>query len=116
MLSDDDCKLCDDVTSLAELTEAVNSLSLGKSPSLDGFTVEFYRKFWHLLGPLLLRVALESFTDGTLPDSMKGNATRLIFKKRGDLREILRIGAPSVCSTWIIRLFLKYSLLACPAF
>ena len=38
---------------LSELTSSVNSLSLNRSPGLDGLTVEFYRHFWDLLGPLL---------------------------------------------------------------
>ena len=36
------------------------------------------------MAPLLLRVANECFLRGSLPDSMKGSVTRLIFKKRGD--------------------------------
>ena len=87
-LSDDDCEFCEGIFSLAELTTSVNSLNLGKSPGPDGFTVEFYREFWHLLGPLLLRVALESFADGMLPESMKGSATRLLFKQRGDVKDL----------------------------
>ena len=49
---------------LSELTSSVNSLSLNRSPGLDGLTVEFYCHFWHLLGPLLLRVACKCFRQG----------------------------------------------------
>lgn len=83
-LSDDDRNFCDKPISLAELTAALNSLSLRKSPGPDGFSVEFDLKFWDLLGPLLFKLTLECFDDGTLPESMLGSATRLIFKKLGD--------------------------------
>lgn len=43
-LSDDDRNFWDKPISLAELTTALNSLSLGKSAGPDGFSVEFYFK------------------------------------------------------------------------
>lgn len=41
-LSLGDCELCKENISLAELADAVNSLSLNKSPGADGLSVEFY--------------------------------------------------------------------------
>ena len=79
---------CKGFLSLQELTEAVKTLDLGKSPSSDGFSVEFYLHFWEILGPLLLRVANHCFRDGNLCDSMKGSVTRLIYKKRGDIKSL----------------------------
>ena len=70
--------------SLIELSTPLKSLNLNRSPGLDGLTVEFYLHFWDVLAPLLLRVASECFLRGSLPNSMKGSVTRLIFKKRGD--------------------------------
>ena len=79
---------CEGELPLSELTSSVNSLSLNRSPGLDGLTVEFYRHSWHLLGPLLLRVACECFRQGFLTNSMKGSITCLIFKKRGDRKDL----------------------------
>ena len=59
-LSPDQRDSCEGELTLSELTSSVNSLSLNRSPGLDGLTVEFYRHFWHLLGPLLLQVACEN--------------------------------------------------------
>ena len=87
-LTESDRDFCDEALSLSELAESLSSLNLGRSPGPDGFTVEFYRAFWHLLGPFFLRVARECFSDGALSDSMKGSATRLIFKKRGDRKSL----------------------------
>ena len=75
---------CDGPFSLTELSNALKSLNLNRSPGLDGLTVEFYLHFWDVLAPLLLHVANDCFLCGYLPDSMTGSVTRLIFKKRGD--------------------------------
>ena len=82
------CNSCEGLLTLDELSAAVRSLSVGKSPGSDGLTVEFYLAFWDILGPLLLRVANECFRDGELAASMKNSVTRLIFKKRGDRKDL----------------------------
>ena len=87
-LPDHEKNFCDEPISLVELTNSVKTLNLGKSPGPDGFTVEFFRHFWDLLGPLLLRVSEFCFVDGHLCDSMKGTVTRLIYKKRGDIKNL----------------------------
>lgn len=79
---------CEGFLTLQELTESVKSLNLGKSPGSDGLSAEPYLHFWETLGPLLLRVANQCFSDGDLCDSMKGSVTRLIFKKRGDIKDL----------------------------
>ena len=79
---------CEGFLSLQELSDAVKTLNLGKSNGPDGFLVEFYLHFWEILGPLLLGVANQCFRDGNLCDSMKGSVTRLIYKKRGDIKNL----------------------------
>ena len=79
---------CEGSLSLDELTNSVKSLNTGKSPGSDGLSVEFYLRFWETLGPLLLRVSNQCFSDGELCGSMKGSVTRLIFKKRGDIKHL----------------------------
>ena len=87
-LSVEECDLCEGFISLSELSSSVKSLNSGKAPGPDGFTVEFYIKFWNLLGPLLLEVINTCFTDGELCESMKSSVTRLIYKKRGDIKHL----------------------------
>ena len=84
---------CDGPISLEELAKSVKSLSLKKSPGPDGFTLEFYLKFWHLLAPLLCRLYNFCFTDQSLPTSLQTSVTRFIFKKRGDVKD-LKNGRP----------------------
>ena len=77
---------CEGPLSLTELSNALKSLNLNRPPGLDGLAVEFYLHFWDVLAPLLLRVANECFLRDSLPDLMKGSVTRLIFKKRVDMK------------------------------
>ena len=79
---------CEGLLSLPELTDSLRSLNLGRSPGSDGLTTELYLHFWSSLGPLLLRVAEQCFLDGELAESRKESITRLIFKKRGDVKHL----------------------------
>ena len=79
---------CEGFLSSEELLNSVRSLNTGKSPGSDGLSVEFCLHFWESLGPLLLCVANRCFADGELCPSMKGSVTRLIFKKRGDVKHL----------------------------
>ena len=72
----------------AELTSSLKTPNAHKAPGPDGFIVEFYVKFWKLLGPLLSEVITKCFEEGNLCESMKSSATRLIFKKRGDIKDL----------------------------
>ena len=87
-LSEPDRALCEGEISLVELSASLRTLSTAKAPGSDGFTVEFFSKFWNLLGPLLLEVINVCFADGELTDSMKSSITRLIFKKRGNIKDL----------------------------
>ena len=39
----------DDLIDLNELEYSMQQLLLGKTPGLDGFSVEFYRTFWPII-------------------------------------------------------------------
>ena len=87
-LSDPDRALCEGFVTLAELTASLKTMNTHKAPGSDGFSVEFYTKFWDQLGPLLLMVINKCFADGELTESMKVSITRLIYKKRGDIKNL----------------------------
>ena len=106
---------CEEPLSLTELSNALKSRNLNRSPGLDGLTVEFYLQFWDVLVPLLLRVANECFLRGSLPDSMKGSVTRLIFKKRGDMK-CLRNWRPISLLNVDYKIFLKLLPPVCQRF
>ncbi len=55
-LTDDQRQWLDADIQLDEISEAVNKLSNGRSPGIDGFTYEFYKQFWTLLKEDILDV------------------------------------------------------------
>ena len=56
-----------------------------KSPGLDSITTEFYKKkFWLILGNLLIQVFNESHEFKTLSESQRKAVISLIFKKDDD--------------------------------
>ena len=60
-----------------------------RKSNLFGWTLfEFYLKFWHLLNKHLLEVFNESLQCGSMPDSLTEIIIRLIFKKKGDVRNL----------------------------
>ena len=87
-LTSDESASCEGPVSLPEILDSIKSLSLNKSPGPDGFTLEFYLHFLHLLAPLLCRLYNHCFSDEKLPASLRTSVTRLIFKKRGDIKDL----------------------------
>ena len=69
-LSEDDCEHCEGLPSLSEISAALNGMCTNKSPGPDGLSVEFFIKFWCLLGPYLCQVIRCCFLDGTLCTSV----------------------------------------------
>ena len=70
--------------SVEELTLAISQMPAHKSPGLDGFPVEWYKQFQHLLGPLLLKTYNEALKEGRLPPSMREALIVLLLKPRKD--------------------------------
>lgn len=86
-LSEPDRDVCEGILSTAKLTVSLKTQNTDKAPGPDGFTAEFYAKFWNLLGPLVTEVINKCFEDGQLCETMKPSMTRLIYKKRGDIKD-----------------------------
>ena len=87
-LTSDESASCEGPVSLQEILDSIKSLSLNKSPGPDGFTLQFYLHFLHSLAPLLCRLYNHCFSDEKFPVSLRTSVTRLIFKKRGDIKDL----------------------------
>lgn len=68
--------------SVEEARKAVWSSPRRKSPGPDGLPVEFYVKFWFLLGAIFTRMINEVFSGSTIPDDFKESKIVLIPKSR----------------------------------
>uniref|UniRef100_W5LVP3 Reverse transcriptase domain-containing protein n=1 Tax=Lepisosteus oculatus TaxID=7918 RepID=W5LVP3_LEPOC len=67
--------------SLKELGDALLSMKLGKVPGRDGLPTEFYRRFWDVVGALLMQVTEEVFHGKIMSDSMREGILTLLEKK-----------------------------------
>jgi exonuclease III len=76
-----DSELCEGDLTIEECSKALSSMASAKSPGVDGFPAEFYRRFWKQLGPDLVDVYNFSHRQGRLPKSHRCGAITLLYKK-----------------------------------
>ena len=81
VLSEDMKEKCEGLFTREECFNAINNMKRNKSPGLDGLSIEFYAKFWPLIGDLMVDVYNESFERGVLPESQR-SAVFLFCLKR----------------------------------
>ena len=105
-LTSENQEKCEGALALSKCSEALSQMQTNKSPGVDGFPVEFYRRFWSSLGQDLVEVPNYSYEHGQLSDSQKQGIIRLLYKKDDPL--LLKTGARSLCSTRIIKFAPKY--------
>ena len=67
---------------LEELDVAVSSLANGKSPGPDGITVEFYKKFWHLIRDRYLTY-INASKEAGFHGYRNTSSTTIIYKNKG---------------------------------
>ena len=75
--------LCEGHLSVAECLTALQGMARRKAPGLDGLPMEFYVKFWSILGSDLVNVLNSCFDSGCLSLSQRRGVISLSFK-RGD--------------------------------
>lgn len=74
-----------------EILNAIMAMQNRKTPGMDGYPVEFYKKFKAQLAPLLLAVFTESLERGSLPTTFSQASISLLLKKDKD---------PTHCSSY----------------
>lgn len=84
LLSEEESSELDRPLTFGEITQAVQELSSGKSPGLDGLTADFFKSFWNLLGQDMYDVFLECIKRGSLPLSCR-RAILTLIPKKGDI-------------------------------
>lgn len=77
----DQAASCEGPLSVAECLVAIKGMARGKTPGSDGFPVEFYLKFWEVLGEDLVEVFNYCFDRGFLTKSHRRGVISLSFKK-----------------------------------
>ena len=72
---------CEGLLSVEECFTALQGMARRKAPGSDGLPMEFYLKFWSLLGSDLVRVLNSCFSAGRLSRSQRRGVISLSFKK-----------------------------------
>ena len=75
---------CEGMLTLDECLAALKTFNKNKSPGTDGFTAEFYLRFWDGLGRVMVDSFNYAFTTGNLSISQRQGIIRLIPKKDKD--------------------------------
>ena len=73
--------LCGGPLSLSECHSSLLGMALRKAPGCDGLPVEFYLKFWDVLGPDLVEVLNFCYLSGSLSRTQRRGLIALSFKK-----------------------------------
>ena len=81
VLSFDDSEACEGLLSQGECFAALQGMARGKAPGCDGHPMEFYLKFWDVLGNDLVLVFNSAFQFGSLSRSQHRGIITLAFKK-----------------------------------
>jgi len=76
--SDNRFRICDGKLTVDECYKSPQLLKSNKSPENDGFIVEFYRAFWHVLGSLMVDSLNCSYDYGELSNPQKEAIITLI--------------------------------------
>ena len=80
-LSQDQADLCEGYLGVEECREALMGMARNKAPGSDGLPMEFYVKFWDVLGSDLVTVLNSCFDAGLLSSSQRRGVISLSFKK-----------------------------------
>ena len=82
-----EAEACEGLLSVEECSAALKGMARRKAPGSDGLPMEFYLKFWDLLGEDLVCVLNSCFKSGRLSLSQRRGIISLSFKK-GDRLDI----------------------------
>ena len=80
-LSDDNANICEGKITNEECKKALNEMEIGKSPGSDGFTSEFYKRFWDEVGDDVTQSINNAFDKGELSICQKRGIITLLPKK-----------------------------------
>ena len=87
-LSSEQCNGIEGKLTLNECWEALKSMGIGRSPGEDGFTVEFYKCFFEIVGKDLLNSYNAAYENGEMSISQRRGIITLVRKENSDLREL----------------------------
>jgi len=94
-LNSHDKAICEGLLTVKECESVLKTMKNNKSPGNDGISVEFYKKFWGLIGSYLVDAFNESYLLGEMSPSQRQAVITLIDK--GKDRTLLKNWRPFHC-------------------
>jgi len=91
--------LCESEITELEIGIAIDQLKNSKSPGIDGIPVDFYKVFKDVLCPILNELFIDIFRKENLTNSMKKGMVKIIYKKKGDKRDLKNYRPLSMLNT-----------------
>lgn len=79
-LTDGEKDQCEGIITEEECREIIKTFRKGKTPGIDGLTIEFYLKFWHLINETLIKAYNASYQNGELSETQKRGIITLLDK------------------------------------
>lgn len=98
-LTGEDMFFCDEDIKEEEIDVAIQQLKPGKSPGVDGLINEFYKTFREILVPILKEVFEEIFKKEVLSEKMKIGMIKMIYKRRGNPKDLKNFRPISMLNT-----------------
>ena len=83
-LSESSKTTCEGRLTIDECFKSLTDMHTNKSPGSDGLTVEFFRRFWADIGPILVEVLNYSLEKGSLPTSLRQAVITVLHKSGKD--------------------------------
>ncbi|PIK36905.1 pol-like protein [Apostichopus japonicus] len=80
----DDSSSCDGPLDLEECFSALSSMKNDKAPGSDGLTANFYKKFWHIIGQVVINSLNSGFQEGALTAEQSRGIITVILKPGKD--------------------------------
>ena len=87
-LTEEEKESCEGIISERECKKMVGEMNKNKSPGSDGLTTEFYQAYWELIGRDLTETLNNIYLKGELTKTMKESIITLIYKEKGDKRQL----------------------------
>lgn len=81
-LEEEKKSLCEGPITLNECKQALLAMGSNKSPGLDGLPMEFYSKFFYLIGSIYVEIINQCFNEFKQPVSQKQGIIKLICKDK----------------------------------
>ncbi len=98
-VNEEDKEMCEGGITELEIGTAIDQLKNGKSPGIDGLSADFYKVFKAVLCPILNELYIDIFRKGYLTNSMKKGMVKIIYKRKGDKRDLKNYRPLSMLNT-----------------